>query len=52
MTSDIHVQNGMSLYEVADILGHTDVKTTQRYAYLESKDVSMKARGIMEGFGS
>ncbi len=43
------IQNGMSLYEVANILGHTDVQTTQRYAHLECKDVSQRARDIMEG---
>ncbi len=43
------IQNGMSLYEVANVLGHTDVKTTQRYAHLESRDVSLRARDIMEG---
>lgn len=46
------IQNGMSLYEVANILGHTDVQTTQRYAHLESKDVSQKARDIMEGLNN
>ena len=43
------VQNGMSLYDVANILGHTDVQTTQRYAHLESKGVSQRARDILEG---
>ena len=42
------VQNGLSLYEVASILGHADVQTTQRYAHLESTDVSKRARDIME----
>ena len=42
------IQNGMNLYEVASILGHTDVQTTQRYAHLERKDVSLRARDIME----
>ena len=46
------IQNGMSLYEVANILGHTDVQTTQRYAHLESKDVSQRARDIMEGLNN
>ena len=46
------IQNGMSLYEVANILGHTDVQTTQRYAHLESKDVSQRARDIMEGLSA
>ena len=42
------IQNGLSLYEVASILGHTDVQTTQRYAHLECRDVSQRARDIME----
>ena len=42
------IQNGLSLYEVASILGHRDVQTTQRYAHLESRDVSQRARDIME----
>lgn len=42
------VQSGLSLYEVANILGHTDISTTQVYAHLERKDVSVKARDILE----
>jgi integrase len=42
------VQNGMSLYEVANILGHVDVQTTQRYAHLERTNISQKAKEIME----
>lgn len=42
------IQNGMSLYEVSNILGHVDVQTTQRYAHLENVDVGRKAREIME----
>lgn len=42
------VQAGLSLYEVASILGHTDVSTTQIYAHLERKDVSAKARDVLE----
>jgi integrase len=42
------IQNGMSLYEVSNILGHVDVQTTQRYAHLENIDVGQKARDIME----
>jgi integrase len=41
------VQNGMSVYEVREILGHTDIKTTMRYAHLESKQVTSKARDVM-----
>jgi len=46
------IQNGLSLYEVASILGHTDVQTTQRYAHLERRDVSQRARDIMESLNS
>lgn len=42
------VQNGMSLYEVSQMLGHVDVQTTQIYAHLENKDIGRKARDIME----
>lgn len=42
------VQNGLSLYETAQILGHTQISTTQRYAHLAQVDVSRKARDIME----
>jgi len=42
------VQSGLSLYEVANILGHTDISTTQIYAHLERKDISAKARDILE----
>jgi integrase len=42
------VQNGMSIYEVREILGHADIKTTMRYAHLEQRHVSAKARDIIE----
>jgi site-specific recombinase XerD len=38
----------MSIYEVKEILGHTDIKTTMRYAHLEQRHVSVKARDIIE----
>ena len=41
------VQNGMSVYEVKEILGHTDIKTTLRYAHLEQRQVTSKARDVM-----
>jgi site-specific recombinase XerD len=31
------VNNGRSLYEVQKILGHTQIKTTQRYAHLANE---------------
>lgn len=42
------IQNGMNLYEVKEILGHTDIKTTMRYAHLERKDVTSKARDVID----
>ena len=41
------IQNGLSLYEVKEILGHTDINTTMRYAHLEQRDISSKARDII-----
>ena len=41
------IQNGLSLYEVKEILGHTDISTTMRYAHLEQRDISSKARDVI-----
>jgi len=41
------IQNGMNLYEVKEILGHSDIKTTMRYAHLESRLVTSKARDVI-----
>ena len=41
------IQNGMSVYEVREILGHSDIKTTMRYAHLESRQVTSKARDVI-----
>lgn len=41
------IQNGMNIYEVKHVLGHSDIKTTMRYAHLESTDVSGRARDVM-----
>jgi len=41
------IQNGMSVYEVKEILGHSDIKTTMRYAHLEQRQVTSKARDGM-----
>ena len=41
------VQNGMSVYEVKEILGHSDIKTTLRYAHLEQRQVCSKARDVI-----
>jgi integrase len=41
------IQNGMSVYEVREILGHGDIKTTMRYAHLEQRQVTSKARDVI-----
>ena len=41
------IQNGMNIYEVKEILGHADIKTTMRYAHLERRDVSSRARDVI-----
>lgn len=42
------IQNGMNIYEVKEILGHTDIKTTMRYAHLERVDVSRRAVHLID----
>jgi integrase len=42
------IQNGMSLYEVKEVLGHSDIKTTMRYAHLEKRDVLSRARNVID----
>jgi site-specific recombinase XerD len=37
----------MNLYEVKELLGHTNIKTTMRYAHLEQRDVSSRARDVI-----
>jgi integrase len=41
------IQNGMSVYEVKEILGHAEIKTTLRYAHLEQHMVTSKARDVI-----
>lgn len=41
------IQNGLSIYEVKEILGHTDISTTMRYSHLETRSVSSKARDVI-----
>ena len=41
------IQNGMNLYEVKEILGHSDIKTTMRYAHIEQSKVSRKATDLI-----
>jgi len=46
------IQNGISIYEVKEILGHADIKTTMRYAHLEQQEVSVRARDVIERLSS
>ena len=43
------VQGGMSLYSVAGLLGHSDVKMTQRYAHLSPQRDAARAAEILNG---
>lgn len=42
------IQNGLSVYEVQAVLGHTDIKTTMRYAHLEQATVTARARDVID----
>jgi integrase len=43
------VKAGISLYEVAVLLGHSDPKTTQRYAHLAPSHASRRAVDVING---
>ena len=44
------IQHGMSVYEVRSILGHADIRTTMRYAHLEQRTVTRKARDLVDSW--
>ena len=46
------VQNGISLYEVKEVLGHTDIKTTMRYAHLDRREVLRKTRDVINSLNA
>ena len=46
------IQNGLSVYEVQTVLGHTDPKTTMRYAHLEQAKVTARARDVIEALNN
>jgi len=46
------IQNGLNLYEVKEILGHSDIKTTMRYAHIEQAQVSRKAVDVINIFNN
>jgi integrase len=41
------VQNGLTIQEVKSVLGHSDIRTTMRYAHLEQAVVTRRARDIV-----
>ena len=45
------INNGRSLYEVQKILGHTQVRTTQRYAHLAQETLLDAANSAVEALG-
>jgi site-specific recombinase XerD len=46
------IQAGLTLYEVKAVLGHSDIRTTMRYAHLEQATVTVKARDVIEKINS
>ena len=46
------IQNGLNVYGVKCVLGHTDIRTTMRYAHLEQTLVTMKARDTVNRLNS
>jgi hypothetical protein len=46
------INQGRSLYEVQRLLGHTQVKTTQRYAHLSTETLLAAANAATVAVGS
>jgi len=46
------INSGRTLYEVQHILGHTQVKTTQRYAHLSQDTLLAAANSATTAFGA
>lgn len=45
------VNNGLSIYDVKELLGHSSVQTTQRYAHLSQDRLSKAAKTVSDHFG-
>ena len=45
------VREGLSLYDVSSLLGHSDSKMTQRYAHLAPNHASMRAVAVLNRLG-
>ncbi|MDQ7048950.1 MAG: site-specific integrase [Enterobacterales bacterium] len=46
------VRNGMTLQETAQLLGHSNISTTMRYAHLENQQVALKMKQLINDFNS
>lgn len=46
------IQNGLNIYEVKEILGHSDIKTTMRYAHIEQEKVTLRARDVIDALNN
>jgi site-specific recombinase XerD len=45
------VNSGMTLYDVKEILGHANIKTTQRYAHLSNQRLREAAESVADFYG-
>ena len=45
------VNSGMTLYDVKEILGHTNIKTTERYAHLNNARLKAASSSVMSFYG-
>jgi integrase len=45
------VNSGMTLYDVKQILGHTNIKTTERYAHLSNERLKAAASSVVSFYG-
>jgi len=45
------VNSGMTLYDVKEILGHANIKTTQRYAHLSNHRLRKAAESVSQFYG-
>lgn len=45
------VNSGMTLYDVKEILGHANIKTTQRYAHLSNHRLRKAAESVSDFYG-
>jgi integrase len=41
------VQLGLTIYDVKEVLGHSNIQTTMRYAHLERRDVTRRAKNVI-----